>query len=1021
MAQLDARSLDGLFRDRGNRDKLASLGGVGGVCQSLGVDPQSGVMAATEGVAARVTAFGDNRLPKRDHKGFFSFFFEAIQDKVLIILIIAAIVSLVLGAVVRDPYESEEDTRKTGWIEGLAILVAVFVVSAVSAGNDYSKDLKFRKLEEQKDDRHVKIRRDGGQEALLSVFDLVVGDIVLLETGDFTPADMLLITGRGLSIDESTLTGEPDSIKKEEQKDPFLMSGCKVMAGTGECVVCAVGVRSQWGILQMSLRDTESEGGLLSCLPSRKKKLKEEEEKKKKEAEEGGAEPTAHKDAETPLQKKLATMTERIAIFGLVAAIFVFVWLVCRLGIDVSRQKKRVEAAEFIVVVQYFITAITILVVAVPEGLPLAVTVALAYSMQKMMKDNNLVRHLTACETMGGATNICSDKTGTLTENRMTTQVKEATIDKLVENSALNSTAIIVHEEGKKDDFVGSKTECALLGLAEKWGCDYQLMRREAKPRIAQVFPFSSEQKSMCTVLRTDASRLVCHVKGASEIVFAMCDHIYGADGEARPIDDEIKAEMAKTIEELATQGLRTLCLATMEVPESDVDLNNQPSSGYTCVALVGIKDPVRGEVPLAVSQCQRAGIKVRMVTGDNIITASSIARECGILKDGDVAIEGPNFRALSDEEMDALIPRLSVIARCSPTDKLRLVNRLKARGDVVASTGDGTNDAPQLRAADVGFAMNIAGTEVAKEAADILLLDDNFASVVKAVSWGRNVSDSIRKFLQFQLTVNFVAVFLAVLSAAVNQYSPITAIQLLWVNLIMDTMAALALATEAPTPELLLRQPYGRFDSLVTPKMWRFILGHFAMQIAVLLSILYVGEHMWFFDDIERSGPMEKNEHLNTVVFNVFVIMQTANEINARRLLGELNVFANLIKNWLFLGILVFTLAVQVLIIEFGGVAFQTDKLNAKQWLGCFVFGVLPLPWNALLHFVPTPKSCPSLPSLRKSTSNKVHNVEVAPAVGTTAFHGGFKTAARALSVYGVLHKKVADHRMAMPADSLV
>eukprot|EP00727_Mastigamoeba_balamuthi_P011126 m51a1_g6636 hypothetical protein (1737) ;mRNA; f:95474-104575 len=853
---LDQRSLSALFRDHGDHDLLQQLGGIDGLCGGVGVDPSQGVAAARPGeLEDRVARFGASRLPQRKHRGFLSFLADAMQDKIIIILLVFASVSLVLGVTVREPYE-EEDTRKTGWIEGMAILLAVCIIASVTASNDYAKDLKFRKLEERKEERHVKVRRDGGVESLLSVFDLVVGDVVLLETGDFVPADAVMMAGHGVQVDESSLTGEPDSVKKDPDHDPFLLSGCKVMAGSLEAVVAAVGVNSQWGMLQMSLRGKENEQTACGCLPCFRKNKGKDPDTENPELV------VADKDDETPLQKKLGKLAERIALLGLIAAIFVFVWLVCRHGYTVATQGSPARAEQFVDLVHFFIVGITILVVAVPEGLPLAVTVSLAYSMQKMMKDNNLVRHLAACETMGGATNICSDKTGTLTENKMAVthiyvgrqlhvpavesgqKIDPETQQDIVDNAAINSTATVVREAGKKDELIGSKTECALVSLVESWGFDYRTLRKDAKPRVVQVFPFSSATKCMCTCVADSKGRVHVHVKGASEIVFAMCNSIRDAGGSVIPVNDEVRAEVCKVIEQLAAQGLRTLCLATRVIESFEaegIDLSEQPTTGFTCSAVVGIKDPLRKEVPEAVEKCQRAGIKVRMVTGDNVLTAGHIARECGILRDGDVAMEGPDFRKLSDSEMGSLLPRLSVLARCSPQDKLRLVNFLKLRGEVVASTGDGTNDAPQLRAADVGFAMNIAGTEVAKEAADILLLDDNFASVVKAVAWGRNVFDSIRKFLQFQLTITLVTVILSIIGAVANGSLPFAAIQLLWVNLIMDTLAALALATEPPTPQLLLRAPYGRNDPLISPYMWRFILGHAVMQVILLVSILFV------------------------------------------------------------------------------------------------------------------------------------------------------------------------------------
>jgi len=406
---------------------------------------------------------------------------------------------------------------------------------------------------------------------------------------------------------------------------------------------------------------------------------------------------------------------------------------------------------------------------------------------------------------------------------------------------------------------------------------------------------------------------------------------------------------LAVVINRYATQGLRTICTAYGVLDSKKILDDEPPEQGLTCIAILGIKDPVRDEVPEAVALCQKAGIVVRMVTGDNIETAKQIARECGIYDEdnGGIAMEGPAFRVLSPKKMDEVLPKLQVLARSSPTDKHTLVSRLKQLGEVVAVTGDGTNDAPALKEAHVGFSMGITGTEVSKEASDIILMDDNFSSIVKAVMWGRNVYDSIRKFLQFQLTVNLVAVGVAFIGAISDEHgeSPLKPVQLLWVNLIMDTMAALALATEVPTADLLNRLPYGKNDNLITKQMWRNIIGQATYQFIVSLGMLYVGPH---FLGVEEGSV----RHL-TLIFNSFVMCQLFNEINSRKLGKEINVFSGIFSNKIFVGVMIFTIFAQFLMVEYGGEFMGTYPLTAREWGICVAIGAGGLFVGLLLHSV--------------------------------------------------------------------
>lgn len=564
------------------------------------------------------------------------------------------------------------------------------------------------------------------------------------------------------------------------------------------------------------------------------------------------------------------------------------------------------------------IVAITLIVVAVPEGLPLAVTLALAFATTRMLKEHNLVRVLRACETMGNATTICSDKTGTLTQNKMTVvagtigkgakfeasvsdedkalpipqavrQYSSSVKNLLLQSIVVNSTAFEGEEEDGVPSFIGSKTETAMLMFArDHLGMD-SVSRERSSAVVVQLVPFDSGRKCMGVVVKLPNGIHRLFVKGASEILLTKATR-YVSDVTAEEIteadltNDDITS-LNTAIDTYAGRSLRTIGMLYKDYsqwpPVGAKVMDDDPSmadfdsifNDMTFLGLVGIMDPLRPGVSEAVASCQKAGVVVRMVTGDNIVTACAIAKECGIYTDG-IVMEGPAFRQLTESEMDEKLPRLQVLARSSPEDKRILVRRLKELGETVAVTGDGTNDGPALKMADVGFSMGIAGTEVAKEASSIILMDDNFSSIVKAMMWGRAVNDAVRKFLQFQLTVNITAVLLTFVSAvsSPDRTSVLTAVQLLWVNLIMDTFAALALATDAPTPEILNRKPTPKSASLISLNMWKMIIGQAIFQLVVTFVLYFAGEEILGYTD-------EQSDELNTMVFNTFVWMQIFNE----------------------------------------------------------------------------------------------------------------------------------------------
>ncbi|KAJ1530908.1 hypothetical protein ONE63_005748 [Megalurothrips usitatus] len=1019
--------------------KLEEMGGVQELCKKLYTSPNEGLTGSAVDMEHRRETFGSNVIPPKPPKTFLRLVWEALQDVTLIILECAAIVSL--GLAFYSPAEEggfsdPEEGEGHGWIEGLAILISVIVVVLVTAFNDYTKERQFQGLQSRiEGENKVNVIRQGELKQIPNG-DIVVGEICQIKYGDLLPADGILIQSNDLKMDESSLTGESDHVKKSEKTNPFVLSGTQVMEGSGKMIVTAVGVNSQAGIIFALLGAAAEED------QKQKKEMKKDAKKARKKqsitgGEEEGMTGNSHMHApvdgnhsaksqdnhaggggekkEEPskakeksvLQAKLTKLAIQIGYAGSTVAFVTVVILVIQFCITTfvieNKPWSASMANEF---VRHLIIGVTVLVVAVPEGLPLAVTLSLAYSVKKMMKDNNLVRHLDACETMGNATAICSDKTGTLTTNRMTvvqsyiceklskttprfSDIPPNVANLMIQGMSINSgyTSKIMEPPTPGDPMmqVGNKTECALLGFVLALGKNYQTIRDDVPEEIfTRVYTFNSVRKSMSTVVPRKGGGYRLFTKGASEIILGKCSFIYGRNGHLEKFTKEMQDRLVRqVIEPMAADGLRTISIAYRDFVPGKAEINqvhfdHEPNwddeenivSNLTAICVVGIEDPVRPEVPEAIRKCQRAGITVRMVTGDNVNTARSIAMKCGIIKPGDdyLILEGSEFnRKIRDQNgevqqhlLDKVWPKMRVLARSSPTDKFTLVkgiidSKVSEAREVVAVTGDGTNDGPALKKADVGFAMGIAGTDVAKEASDIILTDDNFSSIVKAVLWGRNVYDSIAKFLQFQLTVNIVAVIVAFVGACSVQDSPLKAVQMLWVNLIMDTLASLALATELPTPDLLLRKPYGRTKPLISRTMMKNILGQAVYQLSVVFALLFLGDKLL---DI-KSGQKNKGESTQhfTVIFNTFVMMTMFNEINARKIHGQRNVFEGFFSNPIFYSIWIGTIAAQVVIIQYGREAFSTKSLSFDQWLWCIFFGFGTLVWGQVVTTVPTRK----------------------------------------------------------------
>ncbi|RKK72632.1 Calcium-transporting ATPase 2 [Fusarium oxysporum] len=921
-------------------DVLKGLGGLPGLARSLNVDLKAGLSVDELNTqnCPRVKVFGRNQLPPKKPKSIWRLAWITFQEAVLIMLTVAGTISLALGL-----YETFGVSHKPGdptpvdWVEGVAILGAVLIVVVVASHNDWQKEKAFVKLNTKKDDREVKVIRSG-KSMLINVADVVVGDVLNLEPGDLIPADGIFIDGHNVKCDESTVTGESDALKKTpgakcfvddpmrtKEPDPFIISGSRVLEGMGTFVVTSVGVNSSFGKIMMSVRtDIES----------------------------------------TPLQKKLEGLAVAIAKLGGGASLLMFFILLFRFCASLPGDDRPAEekASTF---VDLLVVAIAIIAVAVPEGLPLAVTLALAFATTRLLKENNLVRVLRACETMGNATCICSDKTGTLTTNKMTvtagrfgsssftsdiptwaSNLSPETRKLITQSVAINSTAFEGTNEGDAA-FIGSKTETALLQLAKDHLGMQSLSEARANEQIVLIEPFNSVKKYMLAVIKVQAGYRVL-IKGASEIMVSFCStEANPTTGAVEPLDRKAADD---AIMAFARKSLRTIGLVYKDFEEMP-DLENL--GDLTLLGIVGIQDPVREGVPQAVQNARRAGVVTRMVTGDNLVTARAIATECGIFTDG-IVMEGPDFRKLSEEELDKIIPRLQVLARSSPDDKRILVTRLKVLGETVAVTGDGTNDAPALKAADIGFSMGISGTEVAKEASEIILMDDNFASIITALKWGRAVNDAVQKFLQFQITVNITAVLLSfVTSMYDDKMEPILkAVQLLWINLIMDTMAALALATDPPTDSILDRPPQPKSAPLITMNMWKMIIGQSIFQVVVVLVLYFAGGSILGYN---TSIAAEKLQ-LDTIIFNMFVWMQIFNELNCRRLDNKFNVFVGIHRNLFFILINAIMIGLQIGIVFIGGRVFDidTDGLNGVQWAISILIAAFSLPWGVLVRIFP-------------------------------------------------------------------
>jgi Ca2+-transporting ATPase len=867
-------------------------------------------------------------------------------------------------------------------IEGLAVMIAVMLATGVAFAAEYKSDREFEALNSQKDSLSVKVTRDG-QFHTIPLEEVVVGDVVDLETGDEIPADGRLLKSAELMVDQSLMTGESEPVKKvaqpQETADGPDQPGCvyrgtQVVDGAAIMVVTEVGDATMIGQIAQRLGDApieededETEAGQPETEAARvKKKL------------------TISK-ALTPLQVKLANLADLISKVGYAAAVLIFFALLIR-GFFVGELNPEtlklidgeMQPMGWLGVIQnllsYFVYMVIIIVVAVPEGLPMSVTVSLALAMQKMTRANSLVRQLVACETIGSATVICSDKTGTLTQNKM--QVVRLflggqTIERgtpefappgtdhpLTLNAALNSTANLEEKNGKVLT-VGNSTEGALLQLLREGNHDYLRLRADHPP--VQVAHFSSERKRMTTVVEHGGKRLAL-MKGAPEIILDRTTHYRTAEGKVLPWDTASRDAANAFIRESARQAMRTLAFASRELegfptdPDALAAQRDAWENEHIFDGIVAIRDPLRDDVKDAVDRCRAAGIEVKMITGDNVETARAIAFNIGLVDSLDEPIDtegariftSKTFNELFDQlksagegpTADAIRARLAnlrVLARARPLDKYKMVELLQGRKEVVAMTGDGTNDAPSLKKADVGLAMGIAGTEVAKEASKIVLLDDAFSTIVSAVKWGRALYENIQRFIQFQLTINVSALTIAFLGPFMGIRPPFTVLQLLWINVIMDTFASIALCSEPPREGVMDLPPKKKDENILSPSMIQTILTtavfFVVVMIGLLLGMKYGG---WFAGTGEVMPDFQLTTRQVSIFFAVYVFFQVWNLINSRSLDPRVSGLANLLGNPTFLMITAAIALGQVVLTSIPWVAsvFKVEPLGIMDWM---------------------------------------------------------------------------------------
>lgn len=838
-----------------------------------GTDSEKGLKP--EQVEKSRSTYGTNSFVRQSHESLAKRIWDASTEPMLVMLIFAAIITLAVN-ITRYFTGGEYN-----FLECVGIFAAIALSVVITIITEGKSAKAFEALNKINEDTLIKVIRNG-EPQLIAQKEIVVGDIIMIETGDKIVADGRLFSSNDLSVDESALTGESLPVKKDAEfvcqkstpvaeRANMLYSGCFVSAGNGQMLVTGVGNDTEFGQIAQELSSIEK--------------------------------------TTTPLQEKLDKLGKQITVLGASAAAIVFAIEVLQFVMNGQLNLDTVSDA--------FITSIVLIVAAVPEGLPTIVAVSLALNIIKMSKENALVKKMIACETIGCVNIICSDKTGTLTENRMTVQKiytggelidpEQLKDEMLLKNYCINSNANISEEDGSWS-FIGNPTEGSLLAAAAKAGVDYQELRQAAD--IVRVFPFSSQNKDMSTIVRENGKEIL-YVKGNPEKIISLCTGI----------SEEEKEKNFHLMEEFQNKAGRLLAFAHKEL-EGQYNDEEQDEVEQELIydGFVVISDPLSPDVYESIRNCRSAGIEVKMLTGDNIRTARAIANELHMLDDDHIAVEAADIEKLTDEELKEALKKIQVIARSTPLVKMRVVKLLKEQGNVVAVTGDGINDAPAIKHADVGIAMGIAGTDVTKEASDMVLLDDSFSTIIKAVQWGRGIYENFKRFIQFQLTVNVSSVVVVICSILAGFSAPFTALELLWINIIMDGPPALTLGLEPIRPDLLKHKPTRRNENIISKKMLLRIFVN-----GIFISVIFMLQH---FKNFLGAAPEEEA----TVLFTLFVLFQLFNAFNCREL-DDTPMFKNLLKNKLMLGVFLLVLILQGIITQFGAAVFETVPLSAAMW----------------------------------------------------------------------------------------
>lgn len=840
------------------------------VLNELGVNPALGLN--DEEVKTSREKNGTNSFGEGEKVSLIKRIWDAATEPMLILLIIAAVITVAVN--VANYMRGSE----YNFIECIGIFVAIALCVVITVVTEGRSAKAFEELNKINEDTLVKVIRNG-EAQYVTQGEIVVGDIMLLETGDKIVADGRLIETQELNVDESTLTGESDHVTKDEnfvgndetpvaERLNMVYSGCFVSGGTAKMVVTAVGKQTEFGLIAGELSSVEQ--------------------------------------SSTPLQEKLDRMGKMIAILGIVAAVAI-------LGIQIWQMRADLN---FESVSSAFITSIVLIVAAVPEGLPTIVAVSLALNIIKMSRENALVKKLVACETIGCVNIICSDKTGTLTENKMTVRKFYANDELLepdqlrdkyiIKNCAINSNANLAQED-EEYSFVGNPTECALLVGLKKSGFDYEDIRNKSEE--LKTFAFSSQKKRMTRIVKMDG-KVMAYMKGSPGKILNRCNNV----------DEAKKKELTDLMQSFQEQAGRLIGFAHKELDSYNDEPEEVLEKDFVFDGFAVISDPVSDDVYDSLAKCHKAGIEVKMLTGDNIVTATAIANELELLGEDGVAVEAGDIDKMSDEELIEALKKIRVIARSTPMIKMRVVKLLKGEGNVVAVTGDGINDAPAIKHADVGIAMGIAGTEVTKEASDIVLLDDSFTTIVKAVKWGRGIYENFKRFIQFQLTVNVSSVVVIIVSIVAGFKSPFTALELLWINIIMDGPPALTLGLEPMRDNLFDKKPTKRNENIISKAMFVRI-----MLNGIFISVICLVQYFTDFLGAGKDGSA-------TVIFTMFVLFQLFNAFNCREL-DTMPMYKNILKNKLMLGVFLLVLAIQFVITQFGKPVFGTVGLSMATW----------------------------------------------------------------------------------------